>query len=1115
MKYLSLLLLAGSYTIAVAQTPPALDTLLPCGVNDSFLEKSIDPQLLQQMKAQWQAYSQQNEVKGQLSADDPVLVVPVMFHIAHLGEGVGAGSNISEGQIQTALATLNAMYRARGRYATANDTRIEFVLANCSGTDRADASGVPNFLNQGVIWADGDQQQQVRALFGTYQDKFVNIYVSHTITGAGAFAYYGGDMFIPISIFSKSGSTYASSLLFAHEMGHSLFLHHTFQGDNSCLGCSNENVICPLNDDPTYYGDQVTDTPPHRVFDLSYATPPEAINNCTGEPFGIGLVKNHMAYYTDANRFTPGQIVRMRFYLENYLTRWLNSDAVPTPNDQLSFSSVPTSVCANSTVTVEYSNNSGSGNPVFLIQKGDDVVQYVEVADGLANFTFPTTYFNAGEPLPGGNDYRIRVVAGCNSTLSASIQYNNPVAYQAFVVGADGEQLPNISTDGYLFLCNSSSITLKAKLTSAQNGVQVPVSEAEQSGLNFQWTLDGNTIQNANQSSYTANGLSGTYRYILTVPGCANQSTTSYGINTRFDLTPSVYTGDLDNGRIPLKNQCTGSTLRLYSTYISNSAVYAWYRDGLLMPGETGRVLLANSTGSYKVVPTDGSCYINTLNNKEVAVSFGNSLENFIEQPKDSIVCGTYAFLLTMGWAEGLSYQWLRNGAEVSDGSQSYLYTQEAGTYSLRLTQGSCSSVSNAVRLYKANKEQRPVIIAPATFTDGLSYYLFVSYPDNYQQWYKDGQPAQDGYSNTLKINTSGVYTARKGSGGCMTESDPLVVNFGNTLSPFIVTPDSVRLICNSSTVPLLTFEDRFIGNTSSLTYRWTKDGIDLPSSNYEADKNALHVYEDGVYRLRVSMGSVTGVSNPITISSTRNRTVRLTTLEGVRLACEGTLIKLNFLQPSQFPQAYLNELFLSWKRDGVTIPNQHSTELLALQSGSYSATYQGYGCTVTTEPKEVYIASGSLTATLSGDKAIRAGGSANLLLQAPAGFDYFFQLSDGSEYTSHDSPTLIPKSPALSTTYTLTSFGTHCGPGNASGAARIDVTNCPVDVVNYTLGSGWWDNVSNWSCGSIPTVLDPVRISDAHTILLAPNYEAKSNSMELLGNMQQYTNTQLRIGNE
>ena len=288
MKYLSLLLLTAWGTLAIAQTPVVPDSLTHCGVSSSFMEKDIDPALLQRMKTQWENYARQSPANGRLSADDPVLVVPVMFHIAHRGEDVGSGSNVSEGQIQAALANLNNIFRARGNYTAANDARIEFVLANCTGIDRANASGVPNFLNQGVIWTDYNQQQQVKALFGTYQNKFVNIYVSHSISGAGAFASFGGDMFIPSSEFPKMNSSNSRSLTFAHEMGHSLFLRHTFEGDNSCLGCPNNNVVCPANGNPAIDGDQVADTPPHRVFDLGYNTPGYALNPCTAEPFSDG-----------------------------------------------------------------------------------------------------------------------------------------------------------------------------------------------------------------------------------------------------------------------------------------------------------------------------------------------------------------------------------------------------------------------------------------------------------------------------------------------------------------------------------------------------------------------------------------------------------------------------------------------------------------------------------------------------------------------------------------------------------------------------------------------------------------------------------------------------------
>ena len=123
MKYIPLLLLAGCATVAAAQTPDTPDTLTRCGVTTSIMEKNIDPQLLKQMNAQWQAYGKQNKANGRLSADDPVLVVPVMFHIAHLGEAVGEGSNLSEGRVQAALAALNNIYRAPGASTPTPTTR--------------------------------------------------------------------------------------------------------------------------------------------------------------------------------------------------------------------------------------------------------------------------------------------------------------------------------------------------------------------------------------------------------------------------------------------------------------------------------------------------------------------------------------------------------------------------------------------------------------------------------------------------------------------------------------------------------------------------------------------------------------------------------------------------------------------------------------------------------------------------------------------------------------------------------------------------------------------------------------------------------------------------------
>ncbi|GAB2772878.1 hypothetical protein GCM10027275_14780 [Rhabdobacter roseus] len=1130
MKHIALLLLTSLTIRVAAQAPVISDSLLPCGVTDSFLTKQIDPQVLKQMNSQWEEYSKRSTAKGRLSAEDPVLVVPVIFHIAHRGEALGSGSNLSEGRIQAALAILNNIFRARGKYASANDTRIEFVLANCSGIDRADASGVPNFLNLGVNYYDYNQIQQVTALFGTYQDKVVNIYVSHSISGASGFAYYGGDIFITTGEFPNATGYNASARVFAHEMGHSLFLHHTFQGDNSCSGCPSENVICPVNTNPLTDGDQVADTSPHRVQDLGFDTPETALNPCTDAPFGIGTIRNHMAYGNNADRFTPGQIARMRFFLETYLTKWIYSDAIPTPNNQLSLWSVPASVCANSSVTVGFNNNSGSSNPVFLIQKGDDVVQYVDISTNPASFIFPESafgsiYFN----LSSGNDYRIRVVAGCNSQLSQAIQVNNGAIYAALIVDANNQLLPNTDDDQNISLsrCPGSSLTLKARLTNLQNNIEVPLPESDLTNFTYQWTLDGAPLAGATGISYAASG-NGVYRYAVTSSLCTSQSKTSKSATLSSNAMASSTTSGAYGGRLPLERQCTGSTVNLYSTYASNSASYTWYKDGIAIPGETRRTFIAGNKGTYRVIASDGSCIISVPGDDGVALNFSSVLENhiftrklttsgFIEV-KDSLVCRDYMFMFGADfwpegangqrtrWAEGLSYQWLRNGVEIQSATYLNYSTNLEGIYSLRIRQGTCESISNSKSLYKSDKAQKPEILTPTSFGNGVSYYLHLKYATN-QEWFKDDQPLNN-RDDSLLVSTPGVYKVRKSFSQCAIDSDPVLVSFGNTLSPMISARDSVRLVCNSASSPaLLYLEQKFFQSTSGLSYRWMKDGIDLPLSDPYADKDTILIFQNGVYQLRVSNGLASGVSNPIRVSSVSNQTVQLSSLNGQLTSCNGTSIRLTF------PSTSLVNPVLTWMKDDVLIPGQSNSWLNAQQSGIYTASYQGNGCTITSEPIQVTVGGPLSLATLTGSQAIRVGENANLLLSSTVQPPFYYKLSDGSEYYPQTNSHTSVKAPSVSTTYTLINFGTPCGLGNTAGVAQIDVTNCLAGTTNYTLNSGLWSNPYIWSCGSVPTVLDPVRVNSAHTIYLQEGNEARSKSIELQGQLEHGSNSNLHIG--
>ena len=64
-----------------------------------------------------------------------IMVVPLVFHIIHLGEEIGEGTNISDEQIQSCVVALNEDFRkieGTNGDGLGVDTKIEFCLASRS-----------------------------------------------------------------------------------------------------------------------------------------------------------------------------------------------------------------------------------------------------------------------------------------------------------------------------------------------------------------------------------------------------------------------------------------------------------------------------------------------------------------------------------------------------------------------------------------------------------------------------------------------------------------------------------------------------------------------------------------------------------------------------------------------------------------------------------------------------------------------------------------------------------------------------------------------------------------------------------------------------------------------
>ena len=81
--------------------------------------------------------------------------------------------------------------------------------------------------------------------------------------------------------------------------------------------------------------------------------------------------------------------------------------------------------------------------------------------------------------------------------------------------------------------------------------------------------------------------------------------------------------------------------------------------------------------------------------------------------------------------------------------------------------------------------------------------------------------------------------------------------------------------------------------------------------------------------------------------------------------------------------------------------------------------------------------------------------------------------------------------------------------------SAPITVPPGSIELIS-TITSGGWANSSTWSCGTIPTAVDAVRINSSHTVLSPGGYTAKVKNIEMLGTIQYgANNANLQMGQQ
>jgi hypothetical protein len=262
-------------------------------------------------------------------AVDQVYTVPVVVHII---EPIGY-SLLTDQQVIDGIAEVNKAFRNQLPESDGVDIQIQFQLAVRS-PQCAQTTGINRIYTNNTAYTqfgvtsfggNGLPYDQVYPMSYWSNLEYYNIWVVNYMDQAGAFAGYPTGAASPTDGMMTM-SAYFNTKLLAHELGHALFLGHTFsrgigEGD---LG----TVECPLNDNCSTQGDNICDTEPvnqsSNYLCLGNSNPVNPCNN--NAPYG-NVLKNYMGYnsFECQSQFTNDQRTRMRNALESLRSGLINS----------------------------------------------------------------------------------------------------------------------------------------------------------------------------------------------------------------------------------------------------------------------------------------------------------------------------------------------------------------------------------------------------------------------------------------------------------------------------------------------------------------------------------------------------------------------------------------------------------------------------------------------------------------------------------------------------------------------------------------------------------------------------------------------------------------------
>jgi hypothetical protein len=646
----------------------------------------------------------------------------------------------------------------------------------------------------------------------------------------------------------------------------------------------------------------------------------------------VGTSVTYPAWYTN---FTVGETYDLRVYPEygtgfTALNAFTLKDAIilsPNGGEVLTTGST-VNITAESynyqDATLQFSSNNGSTwttlSSSFIIDPGiNPVSSYSWTVPSISSTNCLVRLVSNSNPN--------QVVDQCNATFT--IQCNIAV--------------PTISANGPTSFCSGGSVALS-----------IPT----QTGVTYQWKLNGNNV-GTNSNTYTAN-QAGTYTIQLT--NSCGTVTSSNSITVTINQAPVAATISA-NGPTSF---CSGGSVAL-SIPTQTGVTYQWKLNGNNV-GSNSNTYSANQAGTYTIDLTNSCGTVASSNSITVTINQAPVAATISANGPTSF-CSGGSVALSIPTQTGVTYQWKLNGNNVGSNSNTYSANQ-AGTYTIDLT-NSCGTVASSNSI-TVTINQAPVAATisangPTSFCSGGSVALSIPTQTGVTyQWKLNGNNVGTN-SNTYTANQAGTYTIQlTNSCGTVTSSNSISVTINQAPTATTISTNGPTTFCSGGSVALS------IPTQTGVTYQWKLNG-----SNVGTNSNTYTANQAGTYTIDLtnSCGTVAS-SNSITVTINQAPMAATISANGPTSFCSGGSVALSI--PTQTGVTY------QWKLNGNNVGTNSNT-YTANQAGTYTIDLiNSCGTVAGNNSIDVVVFSNPITPTISAATTIICSGQ-SVMIQNPA----------------------------------------------------------------------------------------------------------------------------------